>query len=179
MFETHNDLPSKTREQMIELLNACLADAIDLRTRIKVAHWNVKGLSFIGLHKLFDDVAEAVDEYSDLIGERATQLGGISAGTAREASERSALSEFTYPEQGNQEGYISAVAESLASFAAKTRAAIRISQDAGDDVTSEIFIDVTRGTDKWLWFVEAHRQVEEGARYTTSAETMSGKPLQH
>jgi hypothetical protein len=34
------------------------ADGLDLWTQIKVAHWNVKGPSFIGLHELFDKVAD-------------------------------------------------------------------------------------------------------------------------
>jgi DNA-binding ferritin-like protein len=41
MFDTRNDLPPNVRTQVIELLNARLADAIDLGTQTKHAHWNV------------------------------------------------------------------------------------------------------------------------------------------
>ena len=47
-----------------------------MQTQCKQAHWNVKGPSFIGLHKLFDDVNEDVESYVDLIAERIVQLGG-------------------------------------------------------------------------------------------------------
>src|SRR5262249_33210386 len=56
MFATRNDLPAASRTQVSELLNRRLADALDLQSQCKQAHWNVKGPEFIALHKLFDDV---------------------------------------------------------------------------------------------------------------------------
>src|SRR3954469_11600913 len=89
LYETENDLPKQTREAVVALINQRLADVVDLKTQIKQAHWNVKGPHFIGLHKLFDKIAEDVEEYTDLIAERAVQLGGIAEGTARVVAERS------------------------------------------------------------------------------------------
>ena len=54
LYPTRNDLPELTRAQVVLLLNQRLADAIDLQTQCKQAHWNVKGPTFIALHKLFD-----------------------------------------------------------------------------------------------------------------------------
>src|SRR5437868_12476214 len=94
MFKTKNDLSETIRVKTIELLNARLADAIDLQTQTKQAHWNVKGPHFIGLHELFDKVNEDVEDYVDLIAERAVQLGGLAEGTARMAAKRSSLVEY-------------------------------------------------------------------------------------
>jgi starvation-inducible DNA-binding protein len=77
MYTTKNDLPEQTRTKLVELLNARLADAIDLQTQMKQAHWNVKGPSFIALHELFDKVNEDVEEYVDTLAERAVTLGGV------------------------------------------------------------------------------------------------------
>jgi starvation-inducible DNA-binding protein len=156
MYETQNDLSQDTRLQMAKLLNARLADAIDLRTQVKVAHWNVKGPQFIALHKLFDDVATDVDEYVDLIAERAVQLGGTADGTARQVAERSSLDE--YAGNGTGEQHVAAVADVLADFGKSVRQAVTTSSDAGDQDTADIFTEVSRGVDKWLWFVEAHHQ---------------------
>src|SRR5262249_21348715 len=60
MFKTKNDLPEATRAKAVELLNARLADCIDLQTQTKQAHWNVKGPTFIALHELFDKINEEV-----------------------------------------------------------------------------------------------------------------------
>src|SRR5882672_5443356 len=94
MFPTKNDIPKATRTKLIELLDARLADAIDLQTQCKQAHWNVKGPSFIALHELFDKINEEVEDYVDLIAERAVQLGGAVHGTARMAAKRSTLPEY-------------------------------------------------------------------------------------
>src|SRR2546429_4926121 len=74
--ETMNVLPENVRSQVGDLLNNRLAEAIDLQTQVKQAHWNVKGPQFIALHKLFDEINDAVVEYVDLLAERVVQLGG-------------------------------------------------------------------------------------------------------
>src|SRR5215510_12311039 len=94
MFKTKNDISETTRAKAVELLNARLADAIDLQTQMKQAHWNVKGPTFIALHELFDKVNEDVEDYVDLIAERAVQLGGVARGTLRVAARDSALKEY-------------------------------------------------------------------------------------
>src|SRR5438105_15827232 len=81
MFDTRNDLPANVRTQVIELLNARLADAIDLGTQTRHAHWNVKGPNVIALHELFDQVAEHLEVHIDTIAERVTALGGTARGT--------------------------------------------------------------------------------------------------
>ena len=43
--------PYEHRQAIIALLNARLADSFDLRSQVKWAHWNVKGLHFIQLHE--------------------------------------------------------------------------------------------------------------------------------
>src|SRR5688500_20035945 len=83
LYRTKNDLPAAARAEVVRLLNGRLADCIDLQTMCKQAHWNVKGLQFISLHKLFDEINEDVEEYVDLIAERIVQLGGIAEGTTR------------------------------------------------------------------------------------------------
>ena len=94
LYPTRNDVPEPIRPQLIVLLNQLLADASDLQTQAKAAHWNVKGPNFIALHKLFDGVHAAVAEYVDLIAERAVQLGGVAEGTARIVARRSDLEEY-------------------------------------------------------------------------------------
>jgi starvation-inducible DNA-binding protein len=157
VFETKNDLPATIREKSIELLNARLADCIDLQTQVKQAHWNVKGREFIGLHKLFDEIDEAVKEYVDEIAERAVQLGGVAYGTARIVAKRSSLKEYPATAVECQE-HVDALSSVLAAFGKTARTAIEQANDFGDFTTADLFTEVSRGIDKWLWFVEAHNQ---------------------
>src|SRR5208337_5382210 len=95
MYATENDISKKRRVELNALLNQRLASAVDLQTQMKQAHWNVKGPSFIGLHELFDKVAEAVEGYVDQIAERIVQLGGVAEGTVRMAASRTRLIEYS------------------------------------------------------------------------------------
>ena len=159
MYPTKNDLPETTRRQMIDLCNARLADAIDLQTQTKQAHWNVKGPDFIALHELFDKVNGDVEDYVDLLAERAVQLGGAVEGTARSVAKRTTLPE--YPVKGGSgRQHVDALSSALAAFGRLMRGAIEESQRVNDQDTNDIFIEISRGTDKWLWMVEAHLQSE-------------------
>jgi starvation-inducible DNA-binding protein len=155
MYPTRNDLPEAKRTQLVELCNARLADAIDLQTQTKVAHWNVKGPQFIALHELFDKVVEDVEDYVDLLAERAVQLGGEADGTARSVARRSTLAEYPFKGGGGRK-HVDALSAVLASFGKNVREGIDATSRLGDADTNDIFIEISRGVDKWLWMIEAH-----------------------
>jgi starvation-inducible DNA-binding protein len=159
MYATKNDLPEASRTKLIELGNARLADAIDLQTQCKQAHWNVKGPDFIALHKLFDEINEEVEEYVDLIAERLVQLGGTADGTARLVAKRSSLPEYSAKSASGRD-HVEALSTALASFGKAARRAIEQSTELGDADTADVYTEISRGTDKWLWMVEAHLQGE-------------------
>ncbi len=157
--ETRNDLTRDTREKMADLLGDRLADILDLRSQLKQAHWNVKGPNFIGLHKLFDEVVESVDEHADEIAERAVQLGAVVVGTVRTAAKRSSLKEYPLDIAKGRD-HVGAVADVLAAFGKSARAAIEAADKASDKDTADLFTQVSREIDKHLWMVEAHGQAE-------------------
>jgi starvation-inducible DNA-binding protein len=160
LYETENDIPHQRRAALCELMNQRLADAIDLQTQMKQAHWNVKGPNFIGLHELFDQIDEAVESYVDLIAERIVQLGGIAEGTARSAAARSRLDEYPL-DIANGSAHVEAVSRALSTFGEEARKSIDETDGLGDADTADIFTEVSRGIDKWLWFVEAHSQADK------------------
>jgi starvation-inducible DNA-binding protein len=139
LYETETDIAQSRRSALCGLMNQRLADAVDLQTQMKQAHWNVKGPHFIGLHELFDQIDEAVESYVDLIAERIVQLGGIADGHA----------------------HVEAVAKALSTFGQEARNTIDEADGLGDADTADIFTEISRGIDKWLWFVEAHTQADK------------------
>ena len=157
MFTTRIDIPEEAREQLIELLNARLADTFDLYSQVKQAHWNVKGSDFIQLHELYDLVAADVIEYVDTIAERATALGGLALGTARMAAKASTLDEYPLDAVDGMDT-VAAVADRLAAYGALAREGIDKATELEDMDTADLFTDVSRTIDKHLWFVEAHLQ---------------------
>lgn len=156
-FRTANNLPIGRRQELNALLNRCLADAVDLQLQMKQAHWNVKGPSFIGLHELFDKVEGDVKGYADMIAERVVQLGGIAEGTVRVAAIRSRLPEYP-PAISEGLAHVDAVARALSLFGQAVRHATDEATELNDADTADLFTEVSRGVDKWLWFVEAHSQ---------------------
>ena len=158
--QTRNDLREPTRRAMIKLLNQQLADVLDLGLQAKQAHWNVKGPHFIGLHELFDKVAEELEEFTDDIAERAVELGGVALGTLQVVTRQSRLAAYPLNISSGKE-HVAALSGALAKFGASTRTAIDAASKAGDADTSDLFTEVSRGVDKLLWFVEAHAQAKE------------------
>ena len=159
MYSTRNDLTEATRGKMIDLLDARLADATDLQTQLKQAHWNVKGPTFITLHDFFDKINEAVEDYVDDLAERAVQLGGTAHGTARQVAKRSTLPEYPAVSTGRgpRRGSWLMYWPPSASWRAP---AIDQADELRDKDTADLFTEISPGIDKWLWFVEAHLQAD-------------------
>jgi len=153
--QTKNDLPETTRIEVIGLLNGRLADAIDLQTQCKQAHWNVKGPSFIALHKLFDELYGEVGEYVDLLAERVVQLGGIAEGTVGVVVERTTPPDYPIGLSLEAE-HIAALSDALAAFGRVVRIGIEEMNDLQDAGSADILTEISRGIDKALWFVEIH-----------------------
>ena len=157
MHQTSNDLPLQTRDAMARLLNARLADTIDLALQIKQAHWNVKGPSFIALHQLFDKLHDEAEAYYDDIAERITALGGTAFGTTKTVAEKTTLPAYPTDIVDGHE-HVKALASSYAALGKSVRAGIDTAAGAGDADTADLFTGMSRGLDKTLWFLEAHLQ---------------------
>ncbi len=157
MYPTKNSLPEKIRIQISGLLQEHLSNSIDLVTQAKQAHWNVKGPDFISLHELFDKIAEDAEEYVDLIAERIVQLGGTAEGTLRIAAKRTKLPEYPIDISAGH-AHVNALAYTLASYGENVRNVITQADELVDKDTADIFTEISRQVDKYLWFVEAHVQ---------------------
>ena len=155
MQHTHNMLSANVRTKSVELLNKHLAAAIDLHGQVKQAHWNVRGPAFIAVHELFDKVADAVEEYSDTLAERAAALGGSAQRTVQVAAERTFLMPYALGIADEKE-HITTLSISLATFGESARKAINEAAGYGDTDTADLLTEISRGIDHQLWFVESH-----------------------
>ncbi len=157
MYQTRNDVHEQVRIKMIPILQDRLADALDLTSQAKQAHWNIKGPDFIALHELFDTIATSSLDYSDQIAERIVQFGGIAEGTIRIVANRTQLPGYPLTAKTGPE-HVAALSTTLSHFADLLQKTISIADGLQDPVTSDIFVQVNRDVDKYLWFVEAHNQ---------------------
>jgi starvation-inducible DNA-binding protein len=157
---TRNDLPESARKQVIPLLNAHLADGIDLALQAKQAHWNVKGPHFLPLHELFDKLYDQASEWNDLVAERGVQLGGIAEGTLQSVSAKTRLHPYNV-ELTSGKDHLEALTDAVAVYARCAREGIEAATRAGDADTADIFTEISRASDKMLWFLESHLRGKE------------------
>ena len=93
-YKSRNDLNSNAKSVSIGILNARLADAIDLALLTKQAHWNIKGPQFIALHEMIDGFRTELDDHVDTMAERAVQLGGTALGTTQAVAGSTTLAPY-------------------------------------------------------------------------------------
>lgn len=156
-FPTRISLPADVRTKVAALLNQRLADSLDLRTQVKHAHWNVKGIEFQQLHELFDEIVAHLEEHIDLIAERITALGGVAQGTVRLAAANSSLPEYDLAAVKGED-HVQALVDRVSRVANAVRDEIDRTDKLGDKGTSDLLTEVSRQLDKDLWFLEAHLQ---------------------
>lgn len=159
-FMTRNDMDLDTRQKVIGLLNTHLACTFDLMSQTKQAHWNVKGPHFIGLHELFDALAEKLESHIDTIAERVTTLGGVAMGTVRMAAMASMLEEYPADIAGGRD-HVDALSKHYSALGKMLREGIHQTGEWGDADTADLLTDASREVDMALWFLEAHLQADD------------------
>jgi len=157
MHETRNDLAANARTSVAALLNARLADLIDLQLALKHAHWNVKGPHFIAQHEMFDTMTDSYDAHVDDMAERITALGGTAMGSVQAVGRATSLEPFP-ADLFDGIAMVEALAERTAALARAVRKGIHETAEAGDADAADILTALSRQLDKNLWFLEAHLQ---------------------
>ncbi|RKH54471.1 DNA starvation/stationary phase protection protein Dps [Corallococcus sp. AB049A] len=156
MYTTsHVNLPQDAREELIDMLNTLLANAIDLHWQVKQAHWNIRGTHFYSRHLLFDEVAKHARKHADSYAERAGALGGYAQGTIRLATNNSQLPEYDL-QAVDGEAHIRALVERVGRYAASLRDGINKSDEVNDPVTADLLTQTLGETEEDLWFLESH-----------------------
>lgn len=153
--ETRIDLAAKNRQQVAAILNQHCADLFDLYSQVKTAHWNVKGPQFMQLHLLFDETAEEILGFVDKVAERSTALGAVVDGQVKSAAKASRLDAFP-TEKFEGMAILKAVADRVGVVANSAREAIDSTDELGDMVTSDLFVEITGALDQRLYFLESH-----------------------
>jgi len=148
-------LKANAKSAVIDVLNARLADAIDLALVTKQAHWNLKGPNFIAVHEMLDPMRASLDTHVDTIAERIAQLDGIALGTSQVVAKATTLE--AYPTDIRKvSDHLAALAERYARLANQVREDIDTTDEAGDADTADILTAFSRDLDKNLWFIKSH-----------------------
>ncbi|WP_144162456.1 DNA starvation/stationary phase protection protein Dps [Paraburkholderia sp. BCC1885] len=155
LHPTRNALPETIRRTSVDLLAQSLVTAIDVQRQAKQAHWNVKGPNFIALHLLFDELHTAAIEWADLSAERLVALGGTADGRVQQVAAKTSIDAYPLDLQDGAD-HVRQIATVLAAYGQQMLEAIDKSGEAGDPATSDLFTEISRAVDDYLWKVEAH-----------------------
>lgn len=155
MYTNRVALPDDVKKQVVEVMQERLADASDMYSHAKFAHWNVKGDNFYQLHLLFDHIAEVVEEHVDPIAERITQLGGVANGTTRQAAASSTIPEYAVQTVAGMD-HVRALANSLGHYCQRLREGSEKIDDIGDKPSADFFNQLIIEAEEQLYFLESH-----------------------
>ncbi|PAW76447.1 MAG: DNA starvation/stationary phase protection protein [Verrucomicrobia bacterium Tous-C9LFEB] len=88
---------AKKDTRLIDSLNLVLADSYALMSLTHLAHWNVEGDQFFGLHKAFEEQYESLFEAVDEIAERVRALDSYAIGGLGTLAKTAGMEEFKSP----------------------------------------------------------------------------------
>ncbi len=154
MYKSPSRLPETARQKVAEVLNASLADGLDLHSQIKVAHWNIKGPQFAALHPLFETFAVSLANHNDSIAERAVTLGARIYGTARYVAGKSRLPD--YPQETTRDvEHVKHLAERIEAYLEGLRGSRTVAEQHQDTDTVDLLTGIVSEFEKHGWFLRA------------------------
>ncbi len=155
MYPNRVALSDEIKKQVVGVMQESLAEASDMYSQAKFAHWNVKGDNFYQLHLLFDHIAKVIGKQVDPIAERITQLGGVANGTIRQAACTSKIPEYPVQTVAGMD-HVRALSDSLGHYCQELREASEKVGDIGDDPTSDFYNQLIIDAEEQLYFLESH-----------------------
>lgn len=147
-------LKESSRNKLLALLDAVLADEYLLYTKTRNFHWNVVGPQFNDLHKFFEGQYEMLDGFVDDVAERSRALGGRALGSMKEFLGAARLKEST----GRAPKAAAMVAELLQNHETlirSLRADVDESGRLGDQGTADFLTGLMEEHEKMAWMLRS------------------------
>lgn len=143
----------KDREAIAEELSVFLADTYTLYLKTQNYHWNVTGMHFMSLHKMFEEQYLSLAITVDEIAERIRALGFMCPGSLSVFQELTNIPEDeTCPEAGEMIANLLTAHELTAKSANKV---LLLANKAGDDVTVDILVGRINYHQKTAWMLRS------------------------
>ncbi|CAM3601225.1 DNA starvation/stationary phase protection protein Dps [Parendozoicomonas haliclonae] len=154
-YHTSETLPTNVKDASAQELQKLVYCGIDLNMQIKESHWTMAGREFLSIHRLFDEVSEAIEDTVDDYAERVSQLGHKPNGVLQVVADKSPLT--PYPKEIKDiDEHVEVIAHRLAFFSDLAYQAINKMDEHGDVISVDLVTSRTRDIDKLIWLVESH-----------------------
>jgi starvation-inducible DNA-binding protein len=144
---------AKADSRLVDSLNLVLADSYAAMALTHLAHWNVEGPEFFGLHKAFQEQYENLFEAIDEIAERVRALDAYAIGGLNVLARTAGIQEFKSPMPQND--YVAAlivVHEKVIDDAVRTR---DLSGELNDLESQDLMIERITFHEKTIWMLKS------------------------
>lgn len=166
-MKTNLGIDPKKLEKVVRILSRLLADEFVLYTKTRNFHWNVTGLQFNDLHKMFEAQYNELNVVVDDVAERIRALGAPSPATLAEFLEAARLKEQPrkYPEASRM---LAVLLEDHEALVRNLREDAETAMDCGDAGTNDFLVGLMEQHEKTAWMLRAFLQ--KGAASDRTAE---------
>ncbi|MGW3352473.1 Dps family protein [Nonomuraea rubra] len=137
-------------------LQDVLIDVAELASQAKQAHWNVRGATFLSVHRWLDELAEALRGHADALAERIAALGGWPDACSETLSERTTLESLPFGRLATGQA-LAAMDAGLERIAAVATSWLDNPAVGHDPVTADLLTGVCRDVQIQQWFARAQQ----------------------
>lgn len=137
------------------ILNQAVADLSVAHSILHQVHWYMRGPGFMVWHPKMDTYMDMLDSYLDEMSERLITLGGSPFSTLKEFSENSHLSEVPGDYGLTMEQQLARVVTVFRALVALFEEGLKTTDEAGDDVTNDLFTGAKASLEKEIWMLQA------------------------
>jgi starvation-inducible DNA-binding protein len=134
-------------------LNKQVANLAVFFVKLHHHHWYIKGQHFYGLHAKFEEFYDEVNELYDAVAERLLMIGGKPYSTMKDYLANSSLVEASGGETATE--MVTAIKQDFKTLRDEFNALIKVAQDEGDEVTTDLLIGAVTSFDKHIWMLNA------------------------
>lgn len=139
---------------IVDKLNATLANYHLFYMNVRGYHWNVKGSDFFTLHVKFEELYTELQLQIDAIAERILTLGGTPLHAYSEFSKVSAIKEDSNVTEGR--ACVQGVLTGLAMLTSQQREVIEIAEQSEDQGTADLLTGYVQAQEKLVWMYNAY-----------------------
>lgn len=149
-------ISEKNRQAIANDLQVLLADEVVLYNKTRNFHWNVEGMHFGQLHKLFEEQYEAIADLTDEVAERIRKIGHYAVGNLADFLKLTHLVEHL-GEGSADSDMIRALTEDHETIIRFVRNLIdTVDNKYGDAGTADFLTGLMEEHEKMAWMLRAH-----------------------
>lgn len=140
-------------EKLIKSLNKQVANLSVFFTKLHHYHWYIEGPSFYTYHVKLEEMYDATNELYDDVAERILQIGGNPVSNLKQYLDLSVIEEAAGKEDAKT--MLTHVLNDFKILRDEFYETLKLAQDAGDEVTADMFIGALADFEKHIWMLGA------------------------